>query len=83
MLLAKVHNQRFIVVEPELVPWFSSKFYCFRTGSLLTLRYECSETLFKAEPLHQVPHAFRRKHSQFFNQRDTLRQQDYPRGPNN
>jgi len=51
MLLGKVYNQGFILDEPEPVPWFSLKLYCFRTGSLLTLIYECSETLFQAELL--------------------------------
>lgn len=71
MLLGKVYNQGFILVEPEPVPWFSLKLNYFRTGSLLTLRYEYSETLFQAEPSHQVPHAFRTKHSQFCTQNDT------------
>jgi len=71
MLLGKVYNQGFILVEPEPLPWFSLELNYFRTGSLLTLRYECSETLFQAKPLHQVQHAFRRKHSQFVTLSDT------------
>jgi len=71
MLLGKVYNQGFILVEHEPVLWFSLKLNYFRTGSLLTLRYDCSETLFQAEPSHQFPHAFRRKHSQFCTLSDT------------
>jgi hypothetical protein len=49
MLLGKVYSEVFILAESEPVSWFSLKLYCFRTGFLFTLRYECSETLLQAE----------------------------------